>query len=96
MTALARSTDPMTSVFAAEKIDTAKLEGIVLQQLMACGDQGATTEELAAALNMDRVTVSPRMRPLCNKGLVVESDMRRVGRSGKKSIVWIAQKRSNV
>ena len=92
MSGLHRDKDPETSVHAAAKVDTTWLEYVVLECLLKLGDKGATTEELANILKIERVTVSPRLRPLCNKGFVQESDLRRVGKSGRKSIVWIANR----
>lgn len=91
MTGLSRSTDPMTSVFAGLAVDTQSIETAVYSFLLCRGKQGATTEEISDGLQLDRVTVSPRMRPLVNKGYVIESDIRRKGKSGKSSIVWIAK-----
>ena len=87
--ALYRNTDPHTSIDAAIGINVAALEGVVLAALKRLGSIGATTEELSNILGMDRVTVSPRMRPLCNKKLIADSGTKRKGRSNKSSIVWV-------
>ena len=47
-----------------------------------------TSEEVAEALDMTRVTVSPRFAPLKRKGLVYDSGERRKGLSGRPAIVW--------
>ena len=86
---LVRNTDPETSHIAAasiqEKVPT--LESLVLCFLKLQGDTGGTTEEIAAALNLDRVTISPRMKPLFNKGQVIQMG-KRSGKSNKPAIVW--------
>ena len=87
-TALYRLDDPETSVDAANSVKVARLESLVLSWLKNQGERGGTTEEIAVALNLPRVTVSPRMKPLKEKNLVQESDMRRKGSSGRASIVW--------
>lgn len=79
--ALARRTDPDTSRAAAAKVGTAILESIVLQHLRRQGP--ATTLEIAERTGIDRVSISPRLRPLANRGLVRESGQRRGG-----GIVW--------
>lgn len=88
--ALARSTDPSTSHAAADWVDATGIAGKVLEVLVACGYHGATSEELADRLGMPRVTVSPRLKPLCDRGLACDSLQRRDGRSGHESIVWVA------
>lgn len=87
---LARNSDPATSKQAAATLPIPALEQAVLRELWRLGDKGATSHELAASLNMDRVTVSPRLRPLANKGLIEESEDRRLGPTGRSGIVWRA------
>ncbi len=87
MSAIARHTDPSTSHEAARSVDVPKLERAVLEALTAAPN-GATSTELANALDVPLVSVSPRLRPLANKGLVVASTMRRRGISGRAQIVW--------
>jgi DNA-binding MarR family transcriptional regulator len=84
-----RRTDPRTSVAAAQSVEPAPLEALVLECLYR-RPAGLTTHELADLLHLELVTVSPRMRPLASKGLVVDSGERRAGPSGRKSIVWRA------
>jgi len=85
----ARATDPSTSHEAAESITGAlpKLEAVVLTALRAAPN-GATSTELAQALDLSLVTVSPRLRPLANRGLIVATALRRKGLSGRAQIVW--------
>ncbi len=87
--ALARSTDPGTSRAAAASVSSNanRLEKIVLDAVKASVD-GLTSHELAEATGLSLVTVSPRLRPLTNKGLIVDSQIRRAGTSGRQSIVW--------
>ena len=84
----ARRRDPDTAKKAAAAVPVADLEYRVLDLLRTFG--GMTTHELAAALKVDLVSVSPRMRPLVEKGLAWDSGMRRRGESGRASIVWKA------
>jgi len=88
--AYARRSDPETSHEAAESIRPTELEADVLSVLKGTGDNGATSHELAAIMHLDLVTVSPRLRPLARKGLIIETAERREGPSGRKSIVWKA------
>ena len=82
----ARRTDPITSHQAARRVEPGldRLEALVLTWLREA-DLGATTKELSAILNLDRVTVSPRLKPLPRKGFIVASPERRDG-----GIVWKA------
>lgn len=79
--ALARNTDPQTSHDAAHRVDTNRLEGMVMRAL----EHGAkNSKEIAEFLGVDKWSISPRMAPLVKKGLVMDSGIRR-----GKSIVWI-------
>jgi predicted ArsR family transcriptional regulator len=85
----ARRQDPDTSKKAAARVPVADLEQRVLRALQL-SKAGMTTHELAWLLKVDLVSVSPRMRPLTEKGLVRDSGERRRGDSGRASIVWKA------
>lgn len=90
--ALARKKDPLTSHDAALSLDEAlpTLEARVLRALENAGDFGATIDELVDALgDLDKVTISPRLRPLCNKGLVRDLGAQRKGKSGRFQTVWV-------
>lgn len=90
--AYARSTDPSTASEAAETVSVAKAEMLVLSRLRTKRllERGATSDEMAKLTGIDRVTVSPRFRPLERKGLIVDRGERRRGQSGRYSIVWKA------
>ena len=84
-----RRDDPNTSVNAANSVKVAKLEQIVFDWLKSQGERGGTTEEISNALNISRVTISPRMKPLKKKNLITESTKKRKGSSNRYSIVWV-------
>jgi predicted transcriptional regulator len=90
-TGRARRNDPDTSKKAAASVKVADLEARVLDALRDHGD-GLTTHELSKLLDVDLVSVSPRLRPLSNKNLVRDSGERRRGDNGRSSIVWKANK----
>lgn len=87
----ARHADPDTAKAAAKTVAVADLEALVLGALRKFRLAGMTTHELAEYLKLSLVSVSPRMRPLVKKGLVVDSGERRAGTSGRTSIVWKVQ-----
>ena len=86
----ARARDPETAKAAARGADAHTLSGQVVrlleQEPAAAG--GLTSEELAERLGRDRLSVSPRLKPLVEKGLVRDSGRRRGTRLGRKAIVW--------
>jgi predicted ArsR family transcriptional regulator len=85
--ALARYTDPTSSHQAAFQFDAAaeSIEQRIVQKLRS---GGMTTHALAATLSLELVTVSQRMKPLVEKGLVRDSGRRAESPSGRKRIIW--------
>ena len=92
MSARARNTDPETSHDAARSMDPTlpELEALVFDVLLASGWHGCILDDFVKALKLDKVTVSPRLRPLCDKGLAVATKSRRLGKSGRRQTVWVA------
>ena len=85
---LARNTDPETSHEAAAKVDANHLEHLVWECLAQHGPM--ITEQICAAMGMPWKTVSPRLRPLCNKGWVREAGTA-MASTGRRVIVWEAK-----
>jgi hypothetical protein len=89
--ALSRLEDPDTAHAAADSLgNVTDLEQLVLNKLKATPAPGATTYELAEWLNLSLVSVSPRMRPLAKKRLIVDTGFRSRGASGRMQIIWRA------
>lgn len=84
--ARSRSSDPHTSRLAAASVNTTRLEQMVVDAIAEHGPM--TSFQLAGVLDLSLVTVSPRLRPLADKGYVKDSGERRINESGRKSIVW--------
>jgi DNA-binding MarR family transcriptional regulator len=86
---LARTTDPDTSHDAARRIEpvVGGLERRVLEALrgMARPCSGLTVPEIAAATGIDKWSVSPRMKPLEDKGFVARLAKKRNGMT-----IWVA------
>jgi predicted ArsR family transcriptional regulator len=53
-------------------------------------EQGATADEIAAALGRSQFTVRPRCSELLARGLIRDSGVRRENLSGRSAIVWVA------
>lgn len=60
----------------------------VLDQLAACGDDGATDEELSVALSMRLYTAAPRRNELVDGGWVEDTGRRRPTTTGSLATVW--------
>lgn len=92
---LARHGDPVTSHAAGVAI--AECEDHLFDQvhewLLQQGEAGGTSFEIAEGTGIERVTVSPRLKPMEKLGLVRRTDERRTGPSGRSSIVWIGLKK---
>lgn len=88
-TGLARNTDPDTSQAAAQSFDPTRLEAVVLEVLRQ-HKEGLTSTEVADILGIGLWSISPRLRPLANKGLIRDSGRRKEGASKRKQIVWVA------
>jgi DNA-binding MarR family transcriptional regulator len=85
MEALARRTDPETSHEAAALVNVTKAEAKVL---LALRRENGTWDEITARTGMRAGTVSPRFRPLREKGLIRQTGEVRPGESGAKQTVW--------
>lgn len=91
-TAFARNTDPITSFGGADAIQphVTALEKEVLDTLRD-SIFGLTINEIAGRLNRSLVSVSPRLKPLVLKGLVVDTGLTKDGPEGRGRIIWRAK-----
>ena len=89
MKALARNSDPDTSKEAAESLgDLTDLENKVYEAIASYGAEGCIADEVLVRLpGMAWKSVSPRFRPLKDKGYVVNTGEKRKGASGRNQIV---------
>ena len=68
----------------------------MVAELAHAGARGMTVDELVEATGMDKVTVSPRLRPLCNKNEVCElRGETRPGKSGRRQTVWVLRRHAS-
>lgn len=81
-----------TSIAAALSLipSLGHLQRKVLEAIAQAGHIGLTADELSAKLGRDRWSVQPRTSELRLKGLIRDSGSRRLNRSGRRAIVWVA------
>lgn len=81
-----------TSRAAAASIEpaTGTKRAAVQAFILGRGDTGATNEEVAEGLGFLLQTVCARCRELQGSGAVRDSGKRRVTRSGRDAVVWVA------
>ena len=90
--AYARVSDPGTSHAAAESVKgevANKMESLVLTTLKAHYN-GLTNHELVAATGLPWSSITPRVRPLVNRGLVEDSGIKKKGPTNRMCTVWRA------
>lgn len=68
-----------------------ELEARVLNFIQSRGDFGATCDEAEVRLKLSHQSTSARVRGLFLKGEIQDSKRRRLTRSGRKAIVWLAR-----
>ena len=88
----ARKTDPVTSHEAAKSITPSlnKVEQGIYDALCSFLPGGATSDEISEASGIIYRTVTPRLKPMCKKGFVVDSGEHKRGDSGRRQIIWMA------
>lgn len=88
---LYRSDSGDTSRDAAESIDATKLEAMVLGDIRSAGTNGLTQDELILRHpDMSYSSITARPAALKRKKLIVDSGIRRKGRSGRNQAVLVA------
>tara|TARA_R100001460_G_scaffold29909_3_gene59217 strand:+ start:2731 stop:3048 length:318 start_codon:yes stop_codon:yes gene_type:complete len=91
---MARTTDPETSHKAAKNIEPTRLESVVLDAIRHFGESGATMDEVDEALpNIRSASISPRFKPLLDKGYVIgDGRTRKALYSNKQQrILWAVE-----
>lgn len=90
---LMRVTDPDTSYSAGLSIDTTEMEGIVYRAIKSFGFSGCISDDVMEKLpTIPLVSISPRYRPLLDKGYIIDTGERRPGKSGRNQRVMAAIK----
>lgn len=91
--AYARRNDPGTSKDAADSMAKTlpHLMELVYRAIVASRHRGRNLDELIEDTGIEKVTLSPRLRPLADRGLIVEKEPKRPGKSGRDQTVWVAK-----
>lgn len=63
----------------------------IMKSLESAGDQGMTSDEIAASLGWEKHRVRPRTAELRKLGWIHDSQQRRLSDSGIRSIVWVTR-----
>lgn len=81
-----------TSREAAESLVDAlpQLQSLVYGFIRGRGLGGATCDEVEVGLGLRHQTASARVYELANKGLIIDSGLRRRTRSGRRAAVYVA------
>lgn len=85
----ARNSDPIPSDEAAGTVDATRLEEVCLRHIRFW-PEGCTSKQLAASTGLPLVTVSPRLKPLEQKGLIYRASEKRKYQSRVACTVWMA------
>ncbi len=87
-----RHDDPETSKEAAESFDAGGLELQVHAYIAKHGP--CILDEVATGLKIDKVTASPRFKPLAEAGMIALTGIKRPGKSGRPQQEWKVIKNS--
>jgi len=87
--AFARRRDPPTSHDAAASMQDAgeRLMWQVAKHLRKCDWIGATAEETSDALGVDKQSITPRFTTLIQRGILLETGVKRRNRSKRYAVV---------
>lgn len=83
-----RHADPETSQEAAESVDASKLEQVVLDCIKRRGP--SILDEVVSLTKLDKVTASPRFKPLEDAGKIARTGIKRPGKAGRPQTEWKA------
>ena len=96
----ARRTDPRTShAAAAKKAERIQGQRLKIVRSIAAGQRGMILDEIIDATGIQKVSVSPCLRPLARAGYLVNlpeghAGYERVGNSGTSQMVWYATEKT--
>lgn len=86
----ARPIDTSQEAAAAMAPHLGRLQKLALDAIEAAGERGLTTDEMAAALRLDRWSCQPRTSELRRLLKIRDSGNRRPNITGRAAIVWVS------
>ena len=88
---LFRKNDPHTSVEAAEKVDTSRLEKLVYEAIKGFGEAGCISDQILEMFpSMPYSSITARYKALLDKGFI-QINGTRLGKSGRQQRVMVAK-----
>lgn len=84
----AKGSDTSEDAAVSVQKDGGRLRNQVLCCVTECGHVGATCDEVEEKLSMRHQTASARIYELRERGLLCDSGVRRLTRSGRRAVVW--------
>jgi hypothetical protein len=94
--AYARGSDPETSHDAAEEVKGKRATRLemeaykVLLEELDKNEGGLINDQIVERSGYEWKTITPRLAPLCRKGLAFDTGDRRKGEAGQYQVVWKA------
>ncbi len=81
-----------TSAEAARSIidSVGRLQAVCYKHIFLAATRGATCDEIEAALGLRHQTASARIRELVLKRYIADTGVRRLTRSNRSAVAWIA------
>jgi hypothetical protein len=98
---LVRQDDPDTSHEAARDVDTTKLERMVYEAIKGFGADGCISDSVRAIYpTYPYSSITARYRALLDRGMIVDTGIRKPGKSGRNQRVlaatcWIPEEQLN-
>jgi hypothetical protein len=98
---LVRQDDPDTSHEAARSVDTTKLERMVYEAIKGFGANGCISDSVRAIYpTYPYSSITARYRALLDRGMIVDTGIRKPGKSGRNQRVlaatcWIPEEQLN-
>lgn len=88
--AAARRTDPSTSQDAAKRVNASGKVGKAERAVLRCLAEGgaANWDEISTRTGLRASTVSPRLKPLRERGLIRDTGQKAPGVSGSDQVLW--------
>ena len=88
----ARGSDTSRAAAESMRPKINQLQSMVLGAIRESGPTGLTCDQSEVDLGLRHQTASARIKELSQMGYIIDSEMRRYTRSGRRAVVWILNK----